>query len=148
MNPPLIDRPDRLTRLRRTLWGAIATAAWLLYACLWVPLLTLFAWFLGIRTAYQRLYVDEHALDPFIVLALPVIALLCALVLIGWAEYNRFRFADADRRRRRRDVLESTVDERLGADHVLGERLRRHRIIRVLLDESAVPVRVEVLREE
>jgi len=146
MTPPLIDCPDRVTRLQRNLYRAIALAAWLVYAYLWVPLLTFLAWLLGIRTAYERLYIDEHAIDPFIIAALPVIALICAIVLIGWAEYNRFRFSDADRRRRRRDVDETAVDNRLGADHVLGDCLRQHRVIRVMLDEAAIPVQVEVLR--
>jgi biofilm PGA synthesis protein PgaD len=148
MNPPLIERPDRLSRVRRTILGSITALLWILYAYLWVPLLTFLAWLLGIHTAYQRLYLEDNAIDPFIMASLPVIALICGVLLIGWAEYNRIRFAHADSRRRRRrgDVGESAVDDKLGADHALGETLRSHRSVSVALDDQASPVAVHVLQ--
>ena len=145
MNPPLINRPDRVSRVRHTVLGAITAVLWVFYAYLWVPLLTLLAWLLGIHTAYQRLYLQQNAIDPFVLASLPVIALICAVLLIGWAEYNRLRFTDADERRRRGDVKEAAVDDKLGAGHELGEMLRHHRVVSVTLDEQAVPVAVRVL---
>jgi len=146
MNPPLINRPDRVSRLRHTVLGFITAVLWAFYAYLWVQLLTLVAWLLGIHTVYQRLYLEQNAVDPFILASLPIIALICALLLIGWAEYNRVRFANADERRRRGDVKEAAVDEKLGAGHELGEVLRHHRVVSVTLDEHAVPIAVHVLQ--
>ncbi|HBK46700.1 MAG TPA: poly-beta-1,6-N-acetyl-D-glucosamine biosynthesis protein PgaD, partial [Xanthomonadaceae bacterium] len=100
--PPLIRLPDRMGHSRRLAQGALTAGAWMLYFYLWVPLLTLLAWALGLQTAYIRLYLEQNAIDPFLLLSLPVIALVCAAALIGWAEYNRARFANADERRRRR----------------------------------------------
>jgi biofilm PGA synthesis protein PgaD len=146
MNPPLINRPDRVGRVRHTVLRLATAVLWAFYAYLWVPLLTLVAWLLGIHTVYQRLYLEQNAVDPFVLASLPVIALVCAVLLIGWAEYNRVRFADADERRRRGDVTETAVDDKLGAEHELGEVLRRHRVISVTLDEHAAPVAVHVLQ--
>lgn len=146
MNPPLINRPDRVSRLRHTVLGFFTAVLWACYAYLWVPLLTLLAWLLGMHTVYQRLYLEQNAVDPFVLASLPIIALICAVLLIGWAEYNRARFADADERRRRSDVKESAIDDKLGAEHALGETLRRHRVISVTLDASATPVAVHVLQ--
>lgn len=142
MNPPLIDQPEAVSRARRTLAGVIALVGWLAYAWLWVPVLTLVAWALGIRTAWQRLYLDHDALEPFILASLPVIAVVCGLLLIGWAEYNRARFTDADERKRRKDVNEEAVGERLGASLQVAEALRAHRVVTVKLDDDAQPVAI------
>jgi biofilm PGA synthesis protein PgaD len=145
MNPPLIERPDRVSRARRTVLGALTAILWIIYAYLWVPLITLVAWLIGIRTAWQRLYLEQHTVDPFIVAALPIIALLCALLLIGWAEYNRTRFFNADKRKRRGDVEDEAVDDRMGASHPVAEALRTHRIVTVRLDGDARPIGTRVL---
>lgn len=139
MNPPLIEKPERISRARRTVGGAVTAAGWLVYAWLWVPLLTFLAWLVGIRTAWQRLYLEQNAVDPFVLAALPVIALLCGLLLIGWAEYNRVRFAKADQRRRRNDVDEEAVTDRLGAPAEVAEMLRSERVVTVSLDATAQP---------
>lgn len=142
MNPPLIDQPEAVSRSRRTIAGVIALVGWLAYAWLWVPVLTLVAWAVGIRTVWQRLYLDHNALEPFILASLPVIAVACGLLLIGWAEYNRARFTDADERKRRKDVNEEAVGERLGASLQVVEALRAHRVVTVTLDDNAQPVAI------
>lgn len=142
MNPPLIDQPEAVSRSRRTIAGVITLLGWLAYAWLWVPVLTLVAWAVGIRTAWQRLYLEHNAVDPFILASLPVIAIVCGLLLIGWAEYNRARFTDADERKRRKDVDEDAVSERLGAPLQVSEALRAHRVVTVTLNDDALPVAV------
>ncbi len=143
--PPLIRLPDRMGHSRRLAQGALTAGAWMLYFYLWVPLLTLLAWALGLQTAYIRLYLEQNAIDPFLLLSLPVIALVCAAALIGWAEYNRARFANADERRRRRTVNDTEVDQRLGVSEQLGVLLRHSRIASVTLDPQARPRAVRVL---
>lgn len=144
--PPIIHLPDRLGRSRRLAYGAVTAGAWMAYFYLWAPLLTLVAWFIGLRTAYFRLYLEQNALDPFLLAALPLIALVCAVVLIGWAEYNRARFRNNDERRRRRTVPETEVDQRLGVAEQLGVLLRHSRVAQVSLDPQARPVAVRVVR--
>ncbi len=139
--PPVIVRPERLARQQRALQRAATLLAWSAYAWLWVPLVTLVAWVLGLQAGWDRLYLQRNAVDPFILAALPIIALLCGLLLIGWAEYNRARFADADRRLRRSDVADAAVGERLQAPAQLMHTLRRHRVVTVRMDEQARPVK-------
>ena len=138
--PPVIVRPERLARQKRFLQRAATLLAWSAYAWLWVPLVTLGAWVLGLQAGWDRLYLQRNAVDPFILAALPIIALLCGLLLIGWAEYNRARFADADRRLRRSDVADAAVRERLQAPAQVMHTLRRHRVVTVRMDEQARPV--------
>ncbi|APP85068.1 poly-beta-1,6-N-acetyl-D-glucosamine biosynthesis protein PgaD [Xanthomonas hortorum pv. vitians] len=146
MTPPIINLPQRLGRSRRLAYGAATAGAWMVYFYLWAPLATLIAWFFGLRSAYTELYLKHNALDPFALGALPVIALMSAITTVGWAEYNRLRFAKADRRKRRRTVLEPEVDQRLGATEQLGSLLRHSRISSVAMDKFARPVGVRVVR--
>lgn len=139
--PPVIVRPERLARQQRALQRAATLLAWSAYAWLWVPLVTLVAWVLGLQAGWDRLYLQRNAVDPFILAALPIIALLCGLLLIGWAEYNRARFADADHRLRRSDVADAAVRERLQAPAQVMHTLRRHRVVTVRMDEQARPVK-------
>lgn len=146
MSAPVIRRPQQLGWHRRQWQRGCTLLAWTLYAWLLLPLLTWLAWLIGLRAAWQRLYVEQNAVDPFVLGALPVIALLCGLLLIGWAEYNRRRHANADRRRRRADVDEATVQTLLGAPAEVASALRQHRLLTVRLDADARPHQVEVHR--
>jgi len=142
MTPPIIDHMPARGPRRRFASGALTAAAWTVYAWLWVPLITAVAWFVGVRTAYLRLYMYENEIDAFLLLSLPVIALVCGILLIGWAEYNRVRFANADRRKRRVKTDHEQVRIGLGASAALAARLRDGRIVRLALDDDARPVAV------
>lgn len=139
MTPPIIDRPERQGRGRRTLFTVLTGTAWLIYFYLWLPLITLLAWVLGVRTAYGRLYLEQNAVDPFLLLALPVIALVCAVVLLAWAEYNRARFGGEDRRKAVPSIGNEAVALALGADTATAAALRGGRNMTLALDEQARP---------
>lgn len=140
MKPPIIDHTPRRAPGKRLASGALTAAAWTVYAWLWVPLITAVAWFVGVRTAYVRLYLNENEIDTFLLLSLPVIALVCAALLIGWAEYNRARFSGVERRNRRDDIDDDQVRMALGATEALATKLRDGRIVQVALDDDARPV--------
>ncbi|MCD9096959.1 poly-beta-1,6-N-acetyl-D-glucosamine biosynthesis protein PgaD [Luteimonas fraxinea] len=140
MTPPIIDHTPARGPRKRLASGALTAAAWTVYAWLWVPLITAVAWFIGVRTAYLRLYLNENEIDAFLLLSLPVIALICGALLIGWAEYNRVRFSKADRRKRRVKTDEEQVRIALGASPLLAAKLRDGRIVRLALDDDARPV--------
>lgn len=140
MKPPIIDHTPTRGPGKRLASGALTAAAWSIYAWLWVPLITAVAWFVGVRTVYLRLYLYDNEIDPFLLAALPLIALICGVLLIGWAEYNRARFANADRRRRRETIDDEQVRVALGATPALAAKLRDGRIVQVALDDDARPV--------
>lgn len=140
MTPPIIDHTPTRVPGKRLASGALTAFAWSLYAWLWVPLITVIAWVVGVRTAYVRLYLNDSEIDPFLLLALPVIALVCAALLIGWAEYNRVRFSGVERRGRRDDIDDAQVRQALGASAALAAKLRDGRIVRIALDDDARPV--------
>jgi biofilm PGA synthesis protein PgaD len=120
----VISRPQSQPRVRRTLYGMATLAIWMAYVYLWLPLITLFAWLVGLRTTYLEVYLSQHRIDPALLLLLPTIALCCALLLIGWAEYNRRRFGQLDRREPQDDVSNVEVAGALGATTGLAIQLR------------------------
>ncbi|RPD85829.1 poly-beta-1,6-N-acetyl-D-glucosamine biosynthesis protein PgaD [Luteimonas sp. 100069] len=143
MTPPIIDHSPSRGPGKRFASGALTAAAWTLYVWLWVPLITVVAWYVGARTAYMRLYLNQNEVEPFLLLALPLIAVVCAVLLIGWAEYNRARFSKTDRRQRRASIIDDDVRLALGATPELAAKLRDGRIMRVVVDDDARAVSVQ-----
>ncbi len=135
----LIRKPYAQPRLKRAAWGFVTAAFWGLYIYLWLPLVTLILWLLGVRTAFFELYTRQHQVEPFLIVAIPAMAALCALLLIGWAEYNRWRFARQDRRSPQDDVQVDEVAQRLGADLALAQRLGQSKITLLHMNEQAIP---------
>lgn len=139
MNPPIINRPEGEGRGSRVAWRMLTAVAWLAYLYLWLPLITLVAWMAGAHTAYERLYVQEQGMHSFLLLVLPVIALVCGAALLGWAEYNRARFGNGERRSAMPSVGQDAVALALGADDATVYTLRSQRIVTVAMDTQARP---------
>lgn len=138
----LIHNTSAQPVLRRTAWGFITAAFWLVYLYLLMPLVTLVLWALGIRTAFYELYVRESEVDPFLMFVLPLLAGLCAILLIGWAGYNRMRFSGADRRHRAADVPGGEVAFALGASQKVAAVLAESKVAVLHMDQCATPIQV------
>lgn len=104
----IIDHPERQRPLQRTVYALITMVAWTLWISLWLPVLTLIAWSLGLEDAYRQLGLVHplHAAGDLSMVL--VVALACALSIGSWSQYNRMRFAGKQRRRGNRhlDVAE------------------------------------------
>jgi biofilm PGA synthesis protein PgaD len=142
MTPALktIDKPERQHPIHRTLWGTVTAAFWLFYLYLLLPLATLLLWLLGVRNAYTELYLREAGIDAFLLGTLPVLALLCAAVVIVWAEYNRNRFQGQDRRQPQADATREDIAASLGASDTLAAELLTARRTLIQMDAQARPV--------
>lgn len=141
----LIQKPGIQRPLPRTLWGVVTGAFWLVYLYLWMPVLTLVLWLLGIRTVASELYLRTHEVDPFLMLILPATAGGVVALLLVWAEYNRWRFAgrDAERRSRLADVSLDEVAKSLGASAEVAQALNAGRISVLHMDpQHAIPLGV------
>lgn len=141
----LIRKPYAQPRLKRAAWGFVTVAFWGVYIYLWLPLVTLMLWLLGIRTAFFELYSRQHQIEPFVLLSIPVIAALCALVLIAWAEYNRWRFAAKDRRNPHRDVSREDVADSLGATRAIAAQMAGAKVMTLHMNELAQPTSMTVM---
>ncbi|HTV86635.1 MAG TPA: poly-beta-1,6-N-acetyl-D-glucosamine biosynthesis protein PgaD [Dyella sp.] len=116
--PLIINRPERQKPLQRATSALITMIAWTLWVSLWLPLLTLIAWLLGLQDIYVKLGLDhpfQAAQNLDMVLS---VGCVCAFSLGAWAFYNRMRFAGRQRRHANRvidiqemaPVLEASVD--------------------------------------
>ncbi|WP_269790817.1 poly-beta-1,6-N-acetyl-D-glucosamine biosynthesis protein PgaD [Stenotrophomonas sp. Iso1] len=136
----LIRKPRQQPRLHRTLWGAVNVAFWAFLMALCIPLLTLLSWLFGIRLAWRQLYEYQDQVDPFLLMAAPVILLCCALGLIGWAEYNRLRFSGSERRSAIAPIDIQQIARDLGASDALAKGLAGSKSVVLHMDEQARPV--------
>lgn len=135
----LISRPSAQPRLQRTAWGFVTLGFWTLYFYLWSPLATLVLWLLGIRTAFFELYTRQHQVEPFLLVSLPVIAVLCALLMISWAEYNRHRFGGIDRRGAQANASSAEIAAELGAAPAVAASLREAKVTVLHMNDRAQP---------
>ncbi|MCC7632994.1 poly-beta-1,6-N-acetyl-D-glucosamine biosynthesis protein PgaD [Stenotrophomonas rhizophila] len=138
----LIQKPHRQPRLQRTAWGFVTLAFWGFYFYLWAPLVTLVSWLLGGQLAWLQLYEYKQAVDPFVLIALPVMLVACAVLLIAWAEYNRLRFAGKERRLPHQDAPLADIARDLGASPALAAQLAGGKAVTLHMDDQARPVGV------
>lgn len=136
----LIQKSRQQPRLQRTAWGFVTLAFWGFYFYLWAPLVTLVSWLLGGHLAYVQLYQHSQHVDPFVMIALPVILVCCSLLLIAWAEYNRYRFGGKERRAPREDSSHADIAHALGATDALAEQLMNSKAVTLHMDDNARPV--------
>lgn len=136
----LIHRPERQPRAQRAFFGVLTAIAWSVYAYLWLPLITLVVWALGLRASYVEIYLRSRQVDAFLPLVLPIIALVVAVLLIGWAEYNRRRFGHLNRRRAQPAVSVAAVATTLGASEDTTQALQRARSTVLRMSDGARPV--------
>lgn len=140
----LIQKPEKQSTTRRTAWGVVTGVFWLIYAYLWLPLLTLILWLLGVRTAVFELYLRDHKVEPFLLIVVPMIAIVATVIMIIWAEYNRARFAGTDRRHSADNIPIHIVAEDLGANEAVIASMATAKIIVLHMDDNARPASATV----
>ena len=98
-NALIIERPELQSMTQRYGWKSVTFFFWMFYIYLWVPLITLVVWLVGVKlfhinmiefSGYEVL-VDKLGLYSAIIL-------IISIILIGWAEVNRMRFKNKLRR--------------------------------------------------
>ena len=92
--PGLVSLPSKIGS------GVFTTVFWGLFLYLWVPLITLIAWAVGIYHAYSEAEYAQELLDLrhlFFIYSM-VVLLLCGSLLL-WALKEYLRFRDSTRRR-------------------------------------------------
>lgn len=137
----LIQDERRSSRAQRSLHSLITLAAWTAWAYLWLPLLTLLAWFGGLRTAYVQLSAERYLRQSTDLLMILLYAAICAIVFSAWAYYNQARFARRTRRRRPPEpVPRREIAIALGAEPALGDELAQSRIATLAFDAWGHPV--------
>jgi poly-beta-1,6-N-acetyl-D-glucosamine biosynthesis protein PgaD len=100
MKQLIIDRPDLQNTGQRFGFGLLTLALWIIYLYLWLPLLTLGAWGMQARFAYEHMVVLGGYRGLLQVLGLYLLVIFSiGVVLVAWSRSNLLRFRGADRRK-------------------------------------------------
>ena len=96
----IIDRPDLQSLRQRYATSFITFAFWVLWFYIWLPMLSLIAWGLGIKLFYEEM-IARGGYEQFIESALFyfLTVLLIAVIFLTWAGYNLYRFRGKSRRK-------------------------------------------------
>jgi biofilm PGA synthesis protein PgaD len=94
----VINRPELQPRAQRAIYGTATAVAWVVWAYLWLPLVTLIAWYFGVRAFIREIVIPDRVtllLTGAVYLA--VITVMGGALLV-WSQYNLRRFGGAERR--------------------------------------------------
>ncbi len=110
---------------------------WAIYAYLWLPLISLIAWFLGIDLFYQEMVVNG-GFDAFVELSgwYLAIIILILMVVITWSASNYFRFHNRQRRKPQAAVTDSELQSWFGVDEAQHRAMRDVANVVLTFDED------------
>lgn len=95
----IIENPELQSNINRYGWGSVTFIFWMIYIYLWLPLITLVAWWFGAKLFHlQMIQLDGYKGLLSNLGLYSVIIVVISLILIGWAELERMRFKDKLRR--------------------------------------------------
>jgi len=94
----IIQRPERQSGAQKAMFALLTVVAWLFWAFLWLPLVTLAAWAFGLRSAWVQFYVDHRIGDGGDIDVVFIVAVAAALIFTAWSSYNYARFAGKQKR--------------------------------------------------
>jgi biofilm PGA synthesis protein PgaD len=138
-NPLIIERPELQSSVQRYGWSSLTFIFWGVYVYLWLPLLTLLAWWVGAQLFdYHMIQLQGYAglIDKLTLYSL--IIFIISAILIGWAELNRMRFKNQLRRMDVADVTIGEVAKKYNLqEHQLAE-LRQKKSMKVHFSDSGV----------
>ncbi len=143
----IIHRPHLQSNVNRSMHRALTLIAWALYMYLWLPLVTLALWWISTHLGYQELIETPGVIDAALFLVPIKAAIVAAVLLIGWAEYNRWRFQGHERRHPQPNVTPADSAGVLGATADVSNALLGSRSAIVSVDQNAVPIGVRVLAQ-
>lgn len=146
LKSPLIERADLQSPRQRTLYGALTLAFWAFWIYLWVPVLALLAWALGVEQAYKYMVVFggyRAVIDLLALYSLIVLALGGGLVV--WAVYNILRFRNVEKRTAALPVTPTEIGEHFGQDPASVARWQSEQRLYVTHDETGRIAHVEAL---
>ncbi len=145
MKYPLVERPELQSGRQRTLYGALTLIFWVLWIYLWLPLLALLAWALGVEQAYKYMIVLGGYNDFLRVLGMyGLVILLLGCGLIVWAIYNIVRFGGGESRLTPLAVTDAQIGRHFGQEHAAIAHWQLARCLHVSHDDNGRIACVEI----
>jgi len=142
----IINRPDLQSPQQKLVSGLLTMVFWLLWALLWLPLITLAAWaFFGVQLHVHMIELEGYAgfFDLLSTYAMIIVAMGGTLVV--WAKYNHFRFRGMDRRKAAAPVSIDMLASFAGHSPL---RVAQWREMRVMTVEHDANGRILAIRDD
>lgn len=141
-HPEIVYRPELQSVGQRTLYSVLTLVAWTIWLYLFVPLISLLAWWFGIDAFSRYLLEPADRSDLLTLLTYSGVVVLSAMVIVAWSFYNLKRYGGLDRRKPIPPVSDEDLRARHGMDAATLATLREERRLLLHLDPE---VRVETL---
>jgi biofilm PGA synthesis protein PgaD len=124
-----------LSRQQRARDTALTGVMWVIYAYLWLPAVSLGAWFLGIDFAYEVMVRAGGAAGLREILGWYGLALLVMIVSVTvWSGVERIRFRGRERRHAIPRVSDEAVQQAFGVEPAQARLLRQGNCLRLSID--------------
>lgn len=103
--PLIIEAPSLQSLRQRYAYALITLIFWIVWFYLWIPVISLIAWLLGVEIVYQEMVLFDGLRGLLDLLGwYGLVIAVIALFYGGWALYNQLRFRGKMRRREPADV--------------------------------------------
>ena len=117
----------------------VTTALWALYGYLWLPLVSLVAWYMGLDFAYEKV-IQAGGPDELMLLLLwfSIVCLVSLLVVVIWSGVQYSRFKGKGERRTTAPVLDLEAERELWQiEESLQQQMKAAKVQTVSLDDAA-----------
>ncbi len=135
-HPEILYRPELQSAGQRTLYSVLTLIAWTVWLYLFVPLVSLLAWWFGIDAFSRYLLEPADRSDLLTLLTYSGVVVLSALVVVAWSIYNLRRYGGLDRRKPVPPVSDEELRQRHGIDAATLTALREQRRVVLHMDPA------------
>jgi len=145
----IIEHPEWQKPKQRLMMGSITLMFWMAWIYLWVPILSIIGWLLGIKLFHYQM-ITLGGIEGLIgMLAWYAVAVfLLSGSLIAWATYNIQRFKNKNRRGPRKVVTEEIQADYFKVEVSDVRAWRKSQLLAVSFDEDAQITHVDIERSE
>jgi biofilm PGA synthesis protein PgaD len=142
----IIDKPSLQPLRQRYATGIVTFLFWIVWAYIWLPVISLIAWALGIKFFYDEM-IARGGYEAFLELLIfyLIVIFLIAVIFIGWATYNFFRFRGMERRRAIKPLETEDYARYFSVNGTELKNWRNMKRITIHFDEQGNILRVEEL---
>lgn len=135
-HPEIIYRPDLQPPARRALFSGITFVAWLMWFYLFLPLISVAAWWFGVESFRQYMFDPERSGYLLTLIGYAIVVAVTALVIISWSRYNQVRFGGPDRRQAMPPVTDEMMQEKFRLDAEMLENIQTAKTIELEFGEG------------
>ena len=139
MHDSTIQMRQMLTARQRAREALITTALWALYGYLWLPLISLVAWYFGLDFAYEKV-IQAGGPDELIVLLLwfCIVCLVSLLIVVTWSGFQYSKFKGKGERRTTAPVLDLESEREFWQiEESVQQQMKAAKVQTVSLDDDA-----------